>query len=325
VLSGKRDASSIGSWALSCRIKRHILVFLGAMQPRFRTFAALAAVGAALCVPAAANAEVYDLGMPSSGTGPGDQSSVPACPDTDGAGKDSICQVVTRTTAYQAKVGSTKNYMVVPKSGRIVAWSVTLAKPSADEISFFSDKGTVSGVAKAGLGVPSAGIAVLRPGKKKKSISRVLANSPVYDMTPYLGKTVQFPLTRSIPVTKGYIVALNVPSWAPVLALGQPGTSSWRASRPKGRCGTDTNAAGELTDTAALFVPSTVKLNVVGDFGCLYGEAQLTYSATVVTSASPKPKVISSSGSTTPVSAEDDTTTVDDTTDGEVALRKAKK
>ena len=49
----------------------------------------------------------------------------------------------------------------------------------------------------------------------------------------YFGKTAQFPLERSIPVKKGYIVALTVPTWAPALALGFGKDTSWRASRAK--------------------------------------------------------------------------------------------
>ncbi len=36
-------------------------------------------------------------------------------------------------------------------------------------------------------------------------------------LEPYLGQTVQFPLATSLAVKKGDIVALTVPTWAPVL------------------------------------------------------------------------------------------------------------
>ena len=47
----------------------------------------------------------------------------------------------------------------------------------------------------------------------------------------YFGKTAQFPLATTIPVKKGDIVALTVPTWAPALALGFGNNTSWRASR----------------------------------------------------------------------------------------------
>ena len=33
----------------------------------------------------------------------------------------------------------------------------------------------------------------------------------------YFGSTVQFALDKSIPVKKGWLVALTVPTWAPIL------------------------------------------------------------------------------------------------------------
>ena len=46
----------------------------------------------------------------------------PSCPN-------SPCFAVSRTTGYQAKVGTNRGLMKVPENGRIVAWSVRLSKP----------------------------------------------------------------------------------------------------------------------------------------------------------------------------------------------------
>jgi hypothetical protein len=266
-------------------------VFFTMMQPRFRMLAAFV-VGAALCAPASASAAITELGTVANETAP-----VPSCPDTDGDGAASTCQVVTRTTAYQTKVGSKKDFMTVPKDGRIVAWSVRLAKPSTDEQSFFTDSGTTSsGSVKAALGKPSAGIAVLRPGTKQRLFSRTVLSSPVIDLTPYLGKTVQIPLEKTLPVKKGRIIALNVPSWAPILSIaGEPSTTSWRGARPAKRCG-----SGD--DAAAFFLPSTVSLGSIGNYSCLYQNARLTYSVTIITTPNPAPtKASEADTSVTPV------------------------
>jgi hypothetical protein len=89
-------------------------------------------------------------------------------------------------------------------------------------------------------------------------------------LQPYFGKTAQFPLETTIPVKKGYIVALTVPSWAPALALGFGDDTSWRASRPKAGC---TTTGTQTTQTA---VGSAVQ------YYCLYQTARLTYSATLI-------------------------------------------
>ena len=89
-------------------------------------------------------------------------------------------------------------------------------------------------------------------------------------LEPYFGKTAQFPLATTIPVKKGDIVALTVPSWAPALALNFPNTTSWRASRPKSQC---TSTSAQTTQTSSA---RTVQ------YYCLYRTARLTYSATLI-------------------------------------------
>jgi hypothetical protein len=82
--------------------------------------------------------------------------------------------------------------------------------------------------------------------------------------------TAQFALAQTIPVKKGNIVALTVPTWAPALALGFGNDVSWRASRPKAQC------ADTKTQTTHTAVGSIVQ------YICLYRTARLTYSATLV-------------------------------------------
>ena len=74
---------------------------------------------------------------------------------------------------------------------------------------------------------------MLRPQKKPNLTYKLIAQSPLVKLEPYFGKTAQFPLETTIPVKKGDVVALTVPTWAPALALGFGNDTSWRASRPK--------------------------------------------------------------------------------------------
>ena len=159
---------------------------------------------------------------------------------------------------YQAKVGTDRGLMTVPRKGRIVSWTITLSKPGTKQIEFFDSK----------LGGPSeASIAVLRFGKKLRA--RVVSVAPSVKLKPYFGRTVEFALTKSIPVEKGNVIALAVPPWAPALSVHPGSDTSWRASRKRGSC--------DDTQTQTAF-----GMNEIPQFYCLYRTAQITYSARVI-------------------------------------------
>ena len=214
-----------------------------------RTLSTVAAFAATLVVAAPASAKIVEIGR---------TDATPACPN-------SPCLAVSRTTGYQVKVADERNAFVVPEDGKIVAWSISLGKPTADQIAFFNK----------GLGGPaSARLTVLRPGRTL--YSRTITHSPVQSLAPYFGQVVQFPLGRALNVKKGYVIALTVPTWAPALTPLMTDHSSWRASRPQGKC-SDTG-----TQTAQM------ALDLVTQYRCLY-KARLTYSATLVTRPVPNP------------------------------------
>jgi len=178
-------------------------------------------------------------------------SAKPSCPGNP-------CLAISRTIGYQAKVGSDRGLMTVPHKGRIVSWTITLAKPGTKQIGFFESK----------LGGPSeASIVVLRFGKKLRA--RVVSVAPSKRLKPYFGRTVEFPLAKSIPVEKGNVIGLSVPTWAPALSVNHGSDTSWRASRKRGSC--------DDTQTQTAFGPSAIP-----QFYCLYRTAQVTYSARVI-------------------------------------------
>jgi len=207
---------------------------------RIAALSALALLGPA----AGAQAKIIEIGQTT-------DAATPSCPHT--------CNAVSRTTGYQAKVGVKRGLFVVPQDGRIVAWTVQLAKPGPSQIKFFQQN--LGGEA-------SAGISLLQPGTRL--FSRTVTSSPVVKLTPYFGQTVQFALDRSLVAKKGEVVALNVPTWAPALAVGLGSDTSWRASRPSSGC-RDTQ-----TQTAQQNGQNT-------QYRCLYRTARLLYSATLVT------------------------------------------
>jgi hypothetical protein len=212
--------------------------------------AVLASLTLALVLPAVAPATLTEVGVIGTTT-PATLASCPATP----------CLAVSRTTGFQVKVGTERNLLSTPRAGTIVAWTITLGNPNATQIKFFD--------ANEG-GTSEAGIAVLAPQRKPNLTYKLVAQSPLVKLQPYFGKTAQFPLETTIPVKKGYVVALTVPSWAPALALGFGNDTSWRASRPKSGC---TSTSSQTSQTA---IGSTTQ------YYCLYQTARLTYSATLI-------------------------------------------
>jgi hypothetical protein len=208
-----------------------------------RTIAAGAVLVVLVCA-APASARIVEIGGQAA-------TAKPTCPD-------SPCQAVSRTTGYQAKVLKSRSTYIVPRNGRIVAWTINLGAPNKRQIEFFD----------ANFGQASAGLTILR--RQKHLFHRVRAETPVVNLEPYFGQKVQFPLATSIPVRKGMVVALTVPTWAPALTKLLSDGSSWRASRAKGKCGKTS------LQTAQTQVGQRTQ------YRCLY-RARLTYSATLIT------------------------------------------
>jgi hypothetical protein len=222
-------------------------VFNGAMHKS--TLTAFAALAAVLACAAPASAKIVELGR---------TDAAPACPD-------SPCLAVSRTTGYQVKVADERNTFIAPEDGKIVAWSIALGKPTAEQISFFD---------KSLGGAASARLTVIRLGKKL--MARTITQTPIELLQPYFGQTVQFPLSRALNIKKGDVMALTVPTWAPALTQLLTDHSSWRASRAGDKCN-DTS-----TQTAQMTLDTQVQ------YRCLY-TARLTYSATLVTRPVPNP------------------------------------
>jgi len=213
------------------------------MMMRFR-LALCAATAAVVLSPATAVAMMDSVPAEASTA----KASCPANP----------CLAISRTIGYQAKVGEKRGLMTVPRSGRIVSWTITLGNPGKKQIEFFDQK--LGGASEASL-------AVLRFGRKLRA--RIVTVAPPVKLKQYFGRTVEIPLEKTIEVKKGWVLGLSVPTWAPALAVGLGGDTSWRASRKKGACD-DTQ-----TQTAA---PE----NSVPQFYCLYRTAQVTYAARII-------------------------------------------
>jgi hypothetical protein len=211
--------------------------------------AVLASSALALGLPALAPATITEVGVIGETTPP----TVPSCPTS--------CEVISRTTGFQVKVGNERNLVSAPRNGTIVAWTITQGKPSATQVKFLD---TNEG------GEAEAGISILAPQPKPNLTYKLVAQSPMVKLAPYFGKTAQIPLETTIPVKKGYVVALTVPTWAPSLALNFTGSTSWRASRPRTGC----------RSTSAQSVQTALGSSI--QYFCLYQTARLDYSATEI-------------------------------------------
>ena len=223
----------------------------------------------ALSASAAAEARIIEIGHVE-----GD-APVPSCPEGP-------CYVMARTTGYQAQIEEHHNPFIASEDGVLVAWSIGLSTPTEKQISIF-DKNFESS---------SAAIAVLDPVRKRvkkgrhkflrtEKEAKLLGQSSVQKLAPFFGQTVQFPLDQPLPVKKGNLIALTVPTWAPTLAVGLGDQTSWRSSREQDKCpDTDTQSVQSEKGTEA-------------PYSCSYQTARLMYSATMITK--PKPTAESTS------------------------------
>lgn len=203
---------------------------------------------AALAFPAGASAKVVELG------GKVPRATV-SCPTN--------CQAIGRVTGYQGRGGASRSPFVIPRAGKIVAFTIRLGQPDATQERFFED---LYG------GPPQVRLSILRRGERKKTRMdhRLIAQSPAFRLDPYFGTAPTFVLDKPLRVSRKNIVAITVPTWAPAFAVGLQRDHWWRSSRTKGRC---ENVKQNAQQT---------KLNSVKVFGCTYFTARLYYTATYV-------------------------------------------
>lgn len=182
------------------------------------------------------------------------------------------CRVEGHVSGFQATAGGVAHPYEAPFDGKIVAWSITLSRPShratattTDEIGFFDEF----------LGHPSeARIGVLRPLEKTKPPRyKLVHQSPLEVLNPYFGSTPIFALDHPLSVLRGQVVALTVPTWAPMFAFNVEGENTWRGSRLPKHCSSKSD------------IQQGHPQQVIGStraYGCYYSDARLLYTATLV-------------------------------------------
>lgn len=181
----------------------------------------------------------------------------PSCPE-------SPCQAIGSVTGFQVSTDQSSLPFRVPRNGRVKSWTLTLSQPNGMQRTFFNSFfGTP----------PEARLAILRRVPKTSPPRYTLRRQgPVHVLSSFLGqRTVRF--GDSLPVSRGDIVGLTVPTWAPAFAERLPRRNAWRASREPGGC-TDTTAVRQGTPQQRVGRRAT--------YGCRYSTARLLYTATVV-------------------------------------------
>ena len=176
-------------------------------------------------------------------------------------------------TGFQAMAGGVAQPYEAPFDGKIVAWSITLARPSRKR-----DRrrpATRSPTSTNSSASPRRrGSAILRPIEGSKPPKYTLVRqSPLQILNPYFGGKVIFALDHPLTVLQGQIVALTVPTWAPMFAFNVSGENTWRGSRKPDHC-------SSRADIQAGHPQQGV--GKTKTYGCSYSNARLLYTATLV-------------------------------------------
>jgi hypothetical protein len=197
----------------------------------------------------------------------------PSCPGKIVNGQEIIpCRVEGHVTGFQAIAGGVDQPYEAPFDGKIVAWSITLSKPSrtdskttTNEVNFFDEF----------LGSPSeARIGILRPVEGSKPPQYTLVRqSPIEVLDHYFGSTPIFTLDHPLSVLRGQVVALTVPTWAPMFAFNLSEEESWRGSRVEGHCASKEDIQSGHPQQG---------VGKTKTYGCYYSKARLLYTATLV-------------------------------------------
>jgi hypothetical protein len=196
----------------------------------------------------------------------------PNCPTPDVASPpaDKSCQAMARVTGIQIEADGRHNPFKVREAGTIVAWSISLAKPTKSEQKFFTNA-----ISKSGP--PSARISILKPKSDRRY--KLIRQSPVVPLRSELGSRPIFTLTDPLKVKKGMFVALTTPTWVSNLAdAGASDSDAWRTSREPGQCGTESNdsATENEADLKKRSRPQQ-KVGGVRAYACDYDGARILY------------------------------------------------
>ena len=221
-------------------------------MPSMKRLLPLALACLSLAVAPSAGAQVREVGQPT-------PFPAASCPEN--------CQAIAQVSGYNVEIGKSKNTFRINRPGRVVALTMRLGAPNADQLNYFR---TTFG------GRSQARVSILKPARTKQR-HRLLQQSELFNLEPYFGSTPTFALKKSLPVLKGNIIAITVPTWAPAFAHGLENDNAWRSSHH------DDDCTAAMPPAAAQMSLGSLRI-----YGCFYRTARLLYSVHFVLDPTPK-------------------------------------
>ena len=182
------------------------------------------------------------------------------------------CRVEGHVTGFQAIAGGVAKPYEAPFDGKIVAWSITLAQPSTRDGHDHRRGRLLQRIPRQPVGGAdrrSCG----RSKARKPPQYTLVRQSPLQILNPYFGSTPIFALDHPLTVLKGQVVALTVPTWAPMFAFNVSAENTWRGSRLPEHCASKEDIQGGHPQQG---------VGKTKTYGCYYSNARLLYTATLV-------------------------------------------
>jgi hypothetical protein len=229
--------------------------------------AAAAILMAAVLVPATASAADLQIGVTAS------PLVSPTCP-ANAQGKN--CDIVlTQVSAYETLRDGVSDPDTIKQSGVISAFTLGLAGTT-----LITPK-VLSALDKSYGGPPEVQLTVLRPtGTPSSPYYRVAAESAIVKLRSELGKVAEFPLVTPLPVVRGEMLALTVPTWAPVLSFE---LNTTKFAYIQGRANIKTTSGSTSCDTTGGPNLAQIVVGELSTYGCAYPGTRIEYSALEIT------------------------------------------
>jgi len=249
-------------------------VFNGRMK---RLVLALAAAfSAAVAVPGLASAVEIQVGSTTTAL------AAPTCPQeaTVQETEQDCAIVLTKTSAYETVSDGVADPDRITTPGVIDSFTLGISGLVIQGATLSSELTTLD---DNWGGPPAAQLTVLRPVASTSGTRwAVAAQSPVMPLVSYLGGVVEFPLIAPIPVVRGELLAITVPTWAPILTFGLT-ADQFAYSQSHTQIITNGSSSCETTSTA------TLAQSTLGDqalYTCSFEGTRLEYSALEITAPS---------------------------------------
>jgi hypothetical protein len=176
--------------------------------------------------------------------------------------------VLARTTGLETIANGVDYPTTVKSAGNLVSFTLSLSRLGGSKSTRNSE---ISSLNRAFGAPPEAAVTVLKPvGAKSQRRWSVVATSPVFPLTSYVGSSVELALSSSLAVKPGETIGLTTPTWAPVLFPGTSGQYAYRQSRAS-KC-------SSAPSTSA----AQVKPGQSTRYLCNYSGVGVSYSANVI-------------------------------------------